>query len=1062
MIPSTIQAVLTSALFLLFLEAPRADSPHALLSENIRIAEATAEGMVLSWEFPPSSVEQSEQVLISVPHGTVGQPEVADYGVEPTTDAAEAPKVSIRTVGLMGDCRVASVNVPVYGYVPKAQERIRYVTGTVRIPWGSSEAISPKQEGPVEQILQTYLLNPATRFALPEKDESRMPMPDYRRVPSMRLSFTEEGPVRVGSDLWTRILPPGAKTTQIALFSEGRIVPYTIWSKAGEPKNEGPPEQGDEILFWARKSISPYSPKSVYWLCGLPGRTIPAEPDVRSGSAPLDSIRAVCRLEEDLDHFPEGKQNESQADYWVWKKLPDESGGTVCPDFAGLVSDATVSARLLQKRHFYKNSNEGFSFLVNGASLETTIEPGTAPFFTAAARIASASLLAGTNLLEIRTAPPDEKEYAIFLDRIEFEFDRYALYSGDPIRFQPKQDRYRIQSKALSGAVLWHILENGTVQSSRFLKPGVAIVTDASANEELVILDPRSVSYAKTYDFMPAVSPENHPLVPKGPVDIIIVTPRQFARKLLTLCADYRTRGFEPHLATLEEIDAIFGDGRMSPHNIKNYLTWVYRRTPDHRPSYVLLVGDATWDHWGRYKNGIANFLPAYRGEDDYPDENWFGCLTPGDTLPEMLVARYPIRSATDLDVMIDRNIHYPKTASQEWMNRVLLLTDNEFEDRMDEVSLTWLPLGYEVTEIRVADYSFRDNYYLPEDVRKELKSKTSPEATDAVIAGLNRGAVLWEFFGHGAPNVMTHERVFFAGGSKFSEAKRLTNKEMLTVFWGFTCQTGTFDYAQEKWNISIAEDLLTRPTGGAISVLAATGRGYPVDHSTLARGMHDAVFRHGMRNCCQAYAASCLIALAGRPSFEPQKQFCILGDPLFELPVPRRWPEEASLNVALDSSGSLKYRVESPVSDATASLWLRDSVFRPLWEDTITTKDWPAEGTMSLRDVCGPYWNEERHISFGATALTADGVIHGGTVIILPKPAVPQVGSGTPNLTILENEVTYRPSRPQNGMTVYFDIPVLNNGDASSPETNLNAQLEGIEGFAGEVRNLAGRSAPI
>jgi hypothetical protein len=670
--------------------------------------------------------------------------------------------------------------------------------------------------------------------------------------------------------------------------------------------------------------------------------------------------------------------------------------------------------------------------------------------------------LAGTNLLEIRTAPPDEKEYAIYLDRIEFEFERQAFYAGDPVRFQPKQGLYRIQSKASSGALLWHIRENGIVRTSRYLKSGAAIVTDASANEELVIFDPARVSLVKTYEFMPAVLPENHPLVPKGPVDVIIVTPRRFSRNLLPLCADYQARGFEPHIATLEEIDAIFGDGRMSPHNIKKYLTWVYRRTPDHRPGYVLLVGDATWDHWGRYKNGIANFLPAYRGEEDYPDENWFGCLTPDDTLPEMLVARYPVRSATDLEVMIDRNIHYPRTASQEWMNRVLLLTDNDFEDRMDEVSLTWLPPGYEVTEIRVADYPFRDNYYLPEDVRRELKSKTSPEATNAVIEALNRGVVLWEFFGHGAPNVMTQERVFFAGGSRFSEAKRLTNKDMLMVFWGFTCQTGTFDYAQEKWNISIAEDLLTRPTGGAISVLAATGRGYPVDHSTLARGMHDAVFHRGIRNLCKAYVASCLIALAERPSFEPQKQFCILGDPLFELPIPQKWPKDVSLDATVDSGGFLKYRVEPPVPDATANLWLRDSVFRPLWENTVIPKDWPAEGTLSLEQLCGPYWNEERHFSFGATAFSAEGIIHGGTVMVMPKPVTPRVGSGTPNLTILENEIVYRPSRPENGMTVYFDIPVLNNGDASSQETNLNASLEGVAGLAGEVRNLAGRSVAV
>ncbi|MFH1744191.1 MAG: C25 family cysteine peptidase, partial [bacterium] len=970
----------------------------SLLSECVRVDEETDKGIILSWSFPETLTESFQRVLISVPPGSLGTPEVLGFGVDSATAPANPPQVSLRTIGIMRSCRVAAVSIPVQGYIDSARERIRYVTGSLRISWDGADRDTAIQDDPIERILQTYLLNSKTRFVLEDKEEiSRdLPVPVYRQGFSIRLTVEEESPVCVGRKECSIVAGGKPDIENISIFCEQRSVPFTVWSDQGQIKEKGQLENGDRLLFWGKKSSSPYSPESVYWLCQHP-RALKPEPTVDNVASATTLVRTAVTLGEDDIFYPDGLKDENQAAYWVWKEITSEEPAVVSlPQLPDVTSDITIDVALLHKKFGVRPPIEALTFLVNGVALETATPESTysSPFLSAEARIPGASLASGTCSLQIHVSPPQnsfEEEDPFYLDTIQLEYQREAAYNGGIDQFDPLPGSYRFWSTSSADSLVWAIGKDGSIASSQRLRANGHVVVHASESGKVIVFDPQKVPYAGQSTIVPPVSPENNSLKPKEPVDLIIVAPQRFRSHLRPLAEHYREQGIESHLASLEDIYAIFGDGRLSPIHIKDYLRWVYEHNPDHRPAYVLLVGDATWDYWGRYKNGIVNILPAYRGEENYPDENWFVCLTPNDTLPEMPIGRFPIRTAEDLDIMIQKTISHQTASPAEWKNRVFLVTDNEFEDKMDELFQRWLPMGYETSEVRVADYPLRDNYYLPEDARKALKSKTSPKATDAVVDQLNEGVVLWEYFGHGAPNVMAHERVFFAGGSKFSEARRLTNKDALPILWAFTCQTGTFDYAEDKWNISIGEDLLTRPAGGAINLLVATGRGYPIDHLILARGIHDAVFNRGLRGMAQAFAASCLLALCEKSRFEPQQQFCILGDPVFELPLTAQWPDAATFEVSFDTAnGSLTYSIDSPGQDAVGRAWLRDSGHRLRWERTIIPNEWPVKDDLSLLESIGPYWREETNLSFGASAILPSGMVHSGTIIALPPPEAP------------------------------------------------------------------------
>ena len=153
-------------------------------------------------------------------------------------------------------------------------------------------------------------------------------------------------------------------------------------------------------------------------------------------------------------------------------------------------------------------------------------------------------------------------------------------------------------------------------------------------------------------------------------------------------------------------------------------------------PSWLVLVGDATWDTKGRFGNGVTNIVPAYRGVEAYAIESWFGAVLGDDELPDIIVARLPVRDKEELGRLISKLIRQESSRRnpESWRNRVLLLTDDEFEEYMDAVSSYALPREMRHNQLFVADEPFVDNFYLPEPVRKRLQSKTSTVLTDKII----------------------------------------------------------------------------------------------------------------------------------------------------------------------------------------------------------------------------------------------------------------------------------------------------------------------------------------
>ncbi|GAI45076.1 unnamed protein product, partial [marine sediment metagenome] len=126
--------------------------------------------------------------------------------------------------------------------------------------------------------------------------------------------------------------------------------------------------------------------------------------------------------------------------------------------------------------------------------------------------------------------------------------------------------------------------------------------------------------------------------------DYIVITHEDFCDSIQPL-ADYREeQGLRVKIVKIEDIYDEFNHGIFSPQAIKDFLTYTYNSWAKPAPTYVLLVGDTTYDYKDNKGTGSVNYVPTYLLDTDYMGEtasdNWFVCVSGDDIIPDMYIGR--------------------------------------------------------------------------------------------------------------------------------------------------------------------------------------------------------------------------------------------------------------------------------------------------------------------------------------------------------------------------------------------------------------------------------------
>lgn len=1028
----------------------------------------TAEGIALSWNAGENPGVLEDKPLILFAHGPVDEATaystsfewrlLDDDGQTVLKGAGDAlpdelrgrePTVRLREMGIMAGRRLASLNPSGLDQtltLGGETRRLVFPSGGLRIEFGRLDPVGgPPLPREVELVAEALIPNHPPLRSPPPLDEPPEPAP-YLRNAIARIVTAEAGLASVPAD---EILPPGEDGSNpdleaITLYRDRKPVPYLTLSRDGSIRDSGPRAPGDRLVFHVPPSDSPFSNETVIWAVRSgAGRLAPglaASDDGGPDTARAETVRRLV-LEENRV-FMEGRpRNTEQQRHWMWADLANEPVSS-----AYFQREPAASATAAVRFTFASESaatlaaaTAVFHATLDGLPLELSIPPHERPFFFAEATLPANRILPGTR--EIGVAADFEslqfQPGPVFLDKIEILHGAAPIAGGGPL---PATGPGFVPMPA-GAAMAWIEPEDGDHRDALYFTPGEGESFTLPPGRWKIFFSPdgrETIEYA--IERAPAGGFTSDLTESDRQADAVLIAPRRFEASLERYAESLRKRGHTVRFAAAEDMYNLFGGGRFSPFAIRDFLRYAFANWDGPPPSYVVLVGDATWDYLGYYRMDVPNVLPSYQPQSDYAEESWFVRLDgPDDELPDAAVSRLPVRTPSELETVLDKTLDFIENPPvSEWLNRMFVLTDDEFERYTDELRRDWIPKGFRIIDRHIRDYPLIDNIYLPERLRASLRAKTSLAATEDIVRILNEGVFFWLFYGHGAPNVMGRERMFFGGGSKFSDVRKLEPNRKPHILWSFSCETTRFDYPQAKWNISIGEDLLTSPESGSLAILGAAGRGYPHDHLTLAKGLIEAAFVHRLPTFGTQYYAAQLLGMAEKRSFEPARQFAILGDPA--LPMPKYIDVPST---AREEDGGWRIAWDFPAGAENAmhtGTWLGDgkTIQNPAGE--VLRAD---GGSVEL------YLPRKRALSaegarVGAESIWLEGtrpaVAHGAWNLPA-EPAGARVEPSTgrlPDLAFKNARFDIRPETPRSGETVFFDAIIQNRGLATAEDVHI------------------------
>lgn len=634
-------------------------------------------------------------------------------------------------------------------------------------------------------------------------------------------------------------------------------------------------ESGERLLFFAAPRFSRWTPNDVYYLSadstvgqrmtsrsanptGLPAGPAWITQTVESNA--LYTPQCYCGV------IPPGRD----GDHWVWNDLtlsrPTRTYSFTTPTVEPS-QPATLTVWMLGYTDVAAAPDHRVQVLLNNISVGHMEWDGKQAITTTLA-IPAGVLLSGSNALTL-TLPglPGVIVEGAWLDAVTLTYARGNLASGNTAYFMsgPQQ------------ATTLTLTSTVGLRAYDVTNPDQPVIlTDFSVTSNTLSLGdtlndgPRQYGLAAT-DGLLAPARVRMTYAPQAitGADYVIITHPDFAPALTDLVALRETQGFSVVVEDVRAIYDSFGDGRPGPEAIRAYVEAAYQMWSP-RPTYVLLVGDGTFDPHPYRATSAATFIPPYLAVVDpwmgeTAADNRYVTVDGADNLPDLAIGRLPVNTLAEAQAVVNKIVAYETSPFPGGWNGNTMFVADDADSAGDFAADSELL----ITSYISAPFTAQRLYLTP-------PTTTITSAHQSLLNGWNQGAGLLVYTGHASTHQWAAERLFHN-----DDILNLANGSRLPVVLEMTCFTGTY---HDPASITLDEALLRSPSGGAIAVWGATGFGVATGHRWLASGFMQSVYMDGQPQLGEATLAGKLALAASGQNFDLLDTFILLGDPALSL----------------------------------------------------------------------------------------------------------------------------------------------------------------------------------
>ncbi|MBI3952048.1 MAG: hypothetical protein HY314_16500 [Acidobacteria bacterium] len=711
--------------------------------------------------------------------------------------------------------------------------------------------------------------------------------------PSYKVSVEQDGIYWLSySDLQSAGIPVDVLDPRsFKLFNQDQEL--AIWV---EGEGDGRFDAEDSLIFFGQKANTKYTNTNVYWLTfgGRRGRRM-TEVETIPGQAPMPAaFPTTVHLEHDLLYQSRVPVVEG-ADHWYWNIWPSRDGAPLVyrAELRNLGSGSAMATLRANVQGFTTDANVSpdhhLRLFLNGQFLQDVYLDGTNE------KIADVSfpqsvLVEGENGIRVEV-PGDTGAFFDqgLVNSFEIDYAKQFVATDNQLRFgfvgQGAQ-RFACEGFTTSDLVIFDITDAGNVKRLINFKVngegpyGVQFQDTITTEKEYLAAD-------RMIFLRPARIEEDRPSMLRSRAnraDYILLTHRDFFDEVIPLAQHRTAQGHRTILVDVQDVYDEFGAGIFNAEAIRDFLAYAYANWQPPAPSFVLLVGDGTFDFKDNLGTGERTFIPPllrlvspYLGEA--ASDNRYVTISGDDILPDMFIGRLPVSTVQEARVVVNKILRYEnETVQGGWHRRLMFVAgepDNAgaFDLLSDIVADQHLPPSFE-----------REKVYV------KVTHPTGADARAALITGINQGRLIVNYIGHSGIQLWAErtgrERYF-----DITDLGALTNADRLPMVVSMSSVDAFFHYPKVP---ALSESMLRAEERGVIGWWGGTGLGLSAGHHLMDIGFFDAVFREGQTEIGRATAEG-KMRLYQETAGEVGgfgfliDTYVLLGDPALKLAVPNQ-----------------------------------------------------------------------------------------------------------------------------------------------------------------------------